>query len=71
MWSSKNCRFCAAAKTLLESRGYEVEERKIGETHTLIQFTEANPSARLVPQTHIKGKVFNGYDMLREYLLYE
>ena len=35
VWSKDNCTYCDQAKKLLETKGIEVEEKKIGHGYTL------------------------------------
>lgn len=60
VWSQPNCPYCDMAKKLLESRGYEVEERKIGFNYTKDQFLESNPGARSVPQIYLEEELVPG-----------
>lgn len=69
VWSQPNCPYCDMAKKLLESQGYEVEERKIGFTYTKEQFFEANPGARSVPQIYLNEELVpGGYSGLKAML---
>ena len=40
IWSKENCTFCVQAKQLLESKGIEFEERKIGKAWTKEQLLD-------------------------------
>ena len=44
MWSRYNCPYCDQARALLKSKGYEIEERKIGDGFTKeeLQFYSKN-----------------------------
>ena len=68
VWSKDNCSFCVQAKTLLESRGIEYEERKIGDGWTKEQLLEAVPSARTVPQIFLDEQHVGGFTELRNKL---
>ena len=69
IWSQKGCQYCETAKTLLETRGVDVEERKIGEgTWTKNDLINAVPNARSVPQIFIDGKYIGGYNNLVDVL---
>jgi glutaredoxin 3 len=48
----------------LNSKGYEYEERVIGEGWTREQLLEAVPTARTVPQIFIGEELVGGYDQL-------
>ena len=68
VWSKTYCPYCVNAKTLLQSRGIEYEERNIQEGKwTREQLLEAVPGARTVPQIFLDGKLIGGYDQLKEY----
>ena len=69
VWSKINCTFCEQAKALLTNKGYEIEERKIGEGYTKEQLLESVPSARTVPQIFIDDELIGGFDDLRRYLI--
>jgi glutaredoxin len=64
VWSKQNCPYCVKAKYLLNSKGYEYEERVIGEGWTREQLLEAVPTARTVPQIFIGEELVGGYDQL-------
>ena len=50
MWSKYHCPYCDQARALLKSKGYEIEERKIGDGFTKEELLESVPTARTVPQ---------------------
>ena len=64
MWSKPLCPYCVSAKSLLTSKGYEIEERVIGAGFTKDQLIEAVPNARTVPQIFLDGEYVGGYDNL-------
>jgi glutaredoxin len=64
MWSKTNCPFCVMAKDLLTKKGYEIEERKIGQGWEREQLLEAVPLARTVPQIFLDGEYIGGHDDL-------
>lgn len=66
MWSKDFCPYCVNAKTLLESKGIEIEERKLGAGWTKEQLLEAVPGAKSVPQIFIDGEYVGGFDKLKE-----
>jgi glutaredoxin len=68
IWSKENCTFCVQAKQLLESKGIEFEERKIGKDWTKEQLLEAVPTARTVPQIFLDEQYVGGYQELRQKL---
>jgi glutaredoxin len=61
IWSKENCSYCLKAKTLLDSKGIQYDERKIGEPWTKEQLLEAVPTARTVPQIFLHGEYIGGY----------
>lgn len=71
IWSKYNCPYCDQAKALLNSKGIEFEERKIGDGWTKEDLLEAVPTARAVPQIFIDEKLIGGFNELRKYLTEE
>lgn len=67
LWSKDNCPYCVQAKKLLETKGIEFEERKIGEAYTREQLLEAVPGARSVPQIFLDDQYVGGFSHLQEY----
>jgi glutaredoxin len=65
VWSKYNCPFCDQAKKLLESKGIQFEERKIGDGWTKEDLLEAVPTARTVPQIFMDGELVGGFNELR------
>ena len=68
VWSRYDCTFCDQAKELLKLKGYEIEERKIGDGYTKEELLEAVPTARSVPQIFIEDKLVGGFTDLQKYL---
>ena len=69
VWSKNNCPHCVSAKTLLNTKGIQYEERNIESGKwTTAQLLEATPGVRSVPQIVIDGKLIGGYDKLKEFL---
>lgn len=68
IWSKPACSYCDQAKKLLESRGVEFEERKIGNGWTVEQLYEEVPNARTVPQIFLGGEYVGGFTELRKKL---
>jgi glutaredoxin len=68
VWSKDMCSYCEQAKQLLESKGIEFEERKIGKAWTKEQLLEAVPTARTVPQIFLDEQYVGGYQELRQKL---
>ena len=71
VWSKDHCPYCVQAKTLLEQKGIEFEEKKIGEGYTKEDLLEAVPNARTVPQIFLDGELVGGFTELRAKLLAE
>lgn len=71
VWSKDHCPYCVQAKTLLEQRGIEFEERKIGDGWTKEQLLEAVPDARTVPQIFLNDELVGGFTELRAKFLAE
>lgn len=61
VWSKYNCPFCDQAKNLLELKGVEYEERKIGDGYTREDLLESVPGARTVPQIFVNDQLIGGY----------
>jgi glutaredoxin 3 len=68
LWSKYHCSFCDQAKKLLNAKGIEFEERKIGDGYTKEELLEAVPNARTVPQIFLDDKLIGGFTELKEYL---
>ena len=68
VWSKDNCAYCDQAKALLEQRGIEFEERKIGHGYTREQLLESVPTARSVPQIFLNDEFVGGFIELRQRL---
>jgi glutaredoxin 3 len=71
VWSKEHCPYCVQAKALLEQKGIEFEERKIGDGWTKEQLLEAVPNARTVPQIFLNDELVGGYTELRAKFLAE
>ena len=67
IWSRDYCIYCEHAKMLLNEKGVQYEERKIGSSWTKEQLLESVPTAKSVPQIFIDGQHIGGYKELREY----
>ena len=64
VWSKTLCPYCVNAKNLLTQKGYEIEERVIGNGFSKEQLLEEVPMARTVPQIFLDGEYVGGYDDL-------
>ncbi len=65
IWSKDSCTYCVQAKRLLEQKGIEFEERKIGEGWTKEQLLEAVPNAKTVPQIFLDNELVGGFAELK------
>lgn len=68
IWSKYHCPYCDQAKALMNARGIEFEERKIGDGFTKDDLLEAVPNARTVPQIFIDNQLIGGFTELKKYL---
>ena len=69
VWSKPDCPYCTQATQFLESKGIEVEERKIGSGYTKEDLLEAVPNARAVPQIFLDNQHIGGFADLRQHFL--
>lgn len=67
VWSKPDCPYCVMAEKLLQNKGIEIEERKIGFGWNREQLLESVPNARTVPQIFLDGKHIGGYEDLKKY----
>jgi len=68
VWTKPGCTFCDMAKSLLQQKGIEYEERNIGSGWTKEQLLEAIPSARSVPQIVLNDEYIGTYEHLKDFL---
>ena len=68
IWSKYNCPFCDQAKALLNMKGIEFEEKKIGDGYTKEDLLEAVPTARTVPQIFLDDELVGGFTELKKRL---
>jgi len=68
VWSKNNCSNCDQAKALLNRKGIQFEEKKIGEGWTREQLLEAVPTARTVPQIFLGEEYVGGFPELKQKL---
>lgn len=71
IWSKYHCPFCDQAKALLEAKGIEYEEKKIGDGYSKEDLLEAVPTARTVPQIFLDGELVGGFTELKKKLITE
>lgn len=65
VWSKYQCPYCDQAKALLNSKGIQFEERKIGDGWTKEDLLEAVPTARTVPQIFLDDQLIGGFNELK------
>jgi glutaredoxin 3 len=68
VWSKYHCPYCDQAKALLNQKGIQFEEKKIGDGYTREDLLEAVPNARTVPQIFLDDKLIGGFTELRQHL---
>jgi len=68
IWSKYHCPYCDQAKALMNAKGIEFEERKIGDGYTKEELLEAVPNARTVPQIFINDQLIGGFTELKKFL---
>lgn len=68
VWSKDNCPYCVQAKNLLQLKGIEFEEKKIGDGYTKEDLLEAVPTARAVPQIFLDEVLIGGFSELKSKL---
>lgn len=64
VYTKDNCPYCIKSKTLLQSKGLEYTETKIGSDITREEFLDLFPNARTVPQIIFNEELVGGYDEL-------
>jgi|TARA_R110002072_G_scaffold264274_1_gene422962 glutaredoxin len=69
VWSKDNCTYCDQAKKLLEEKGIEFEEKKIGHGYTLENLLEVVPNARTAPQIFLDDNYVGGFMELKEEMI--
>jgi glutaredoxin 3 len=68
VWSKYHCPYCEQAKKLLEQKGIDIEERKIGDGFTKEDLLETVPTARTLPQIFLDGTYIGGFTELKKHL---
>jgi len=68
VWSKPMCGYCVKAKSLLNNKGIEFEEKNIAEGHDIQEMLKLVPNARTMPQIFIDDKHIGGYDQLEAFL---
>lgn len=67
IWSREYCIYCEHAKMLLDEKGVQYEERKVGKGWTKEQLLESIPNAKSVPQIYLDDQYIGGYTELRKF----
>jgi len=67
LWSKYHCPYCEQAKSLLELKLIDFEERKIGDGWSKEELLAAVPTARTVPQIILDGQIIGGFKELEAY----
>jgi glutaredoxin 3 len=65
IWSKYHCPYCDQAKALLQQKGIEFEEKKIGDGYTKEELLEAVPGARSVPVIFLDDELIGGLTDLK------
>ena len=65
IWSKYNCNQCDQAKAMLNHKGIQFEEKKIGDGYTKEELLEAVPTARTVPQIFLDDELIGGFTELK------
>jgi glutaredoxin len=68
VWSKYHCPYCYQAMELLNQKGIQFEERKIGDGWSKEELLEAIPTARTVPQIIMNGELIGGFTELKQKL---
>jgi glutaredoxin 3 len=64
IYTTGNCIYCVAAKTLLKQKGYAYEEIRVdGDSERLVEML-GRSQRRSVPQVYIDGEYIGGYEEL-------
>ena len=66
IYTTPNCAFCLAAKTLLKQRGFDYEEIRVDTDPQRLAEMVARTQRRSVPQVVIGERVIGGYEELAE-----
>jgi glutaredoxin 3 len=68
VWSKYHCPYCDQAKALLNQKGIQFEEKKIGDGYTKEELLDAVPTDRTVPQIFLDDKLIGGFNELNQFL---
>lgn len=68
IWGKFNCPQCDKAKALLESKGFDVVEKKLDQDFTLDEIRALIPNVRAVPQVFIDDALVGGYPEVVKHL---
>jgi glutaredoxin len=67
LWSRYHCPYCDQARALLELKGVEFEERKIGDGWSREDLIEMAPNSKTVPQIFFDDELIGGFNDLKRY----
>ena len=67
IWTKKDCPYCVEAKSILENRGYEIEDRIIGAPYLKEDLLAVLPDAKTVPQIFLDDVYIGGCDDLKKH----
>ena len=67
IYSTRNCKYCEQAKTLLKMKNLNYEEKLIETTDDRLFLKEQFPNARSFPIILIDGKWIGGFTQLQDW----
>ena len=68
LYTKDNCSFCVNAKALLNAKGIQFTEQKLGEDFTREFILDTFPGAKTFPIIIVDGMRIGGYTELKEML---
>jgi glutaredoxin 3 len=66
IYTTGNCAYCVAAKTLLKQRGYDYEESRVDTNPAKLEEMSGRTNRRSTPQVFIDGEHIGGFEELVE-----
>lgn len=67
IYSKAGCTFCDRAKMLMQEKGIQFNESKIGVNITREEFMETFPGVQTLPHIIVDGSTVGGYQQLVEF----
>jgi len=64
IYTTANCAYCVAAKTLLKQRGYDYEESRVDTDPAKLAEMLERTNRRSTPQVLIAGELIGGFEEL-------